>query len=214
MPRTPEETRALFDRWASTYDIDLINGTGHAMGPLSGYQESLHEAASLVPRAEGLKILDVGIGTGAFASLLAEGGAEIFGVDPSDNMVAACHERHPGFTVQAGTFTQLPFDESSFAAVISSFVFHEVPLEQRKGACAELARVVKPGGWICLLDIMFASTGSRNGARSAIGAYWDDQEDYPLVAELDQMLRDTGFVNTWWRQTAPCHWAVLARRAL
>lgn len=126
-----------------------------------------------------------------FRFVAGRGGAEIFGVDPSDNMLAACHERHPGFTVQAGTFTQLPFDESSFAAVISSFVFHEVPLEQRKGACAELARVVKPGGWICVLDIMFVSIGSRNGARSAIGAYWDDQEDYPLVAELDQMLRDT-----------------------
>jgi putative AdoMet-dependent methyltransferase len=213
VPRTPEEIRALFDRWASTYDIDLVNSTADGMGPLSGYHESLHEAASLVPVAEGQSVLDVGIGTGAFAALLAERGVKIYGIDPSGNMLASCQERHPEFTVRAGTFTHIPFEESSFDAAISSFAFHEVLPEHRKGACAELARVVKHGGWICLLDIMFVSQGSRDAARRAIGSYWDDEEDYPFVAELDQVLRDAGFAHTCWRQTAHCHWVVIARRS-
>ena len=66
---------------------------------------------------------------------------------------------------------------------------------------------------ICILDIMFASLASREAARHALGPLWDDAEDYPLVGELDMTLRTIGFTNTFWRQTAPCHWLVLARRA-
>lgn len=36
MPRTPQETRALFDRWAASYDIDLATG-GRCPLPLGGH---------------------------------------------------------------------------------------------------------------------------------------------------------------------------------
>lgn len=50
MPRTPQETRALFDRWAASYDIDLATG---GSGILAGYGESLNEAVSLASVAAG-----------------------------------------------------------------------------------------------------------------------------------------------------------------
>lgn len=212
MPRTPEETRALFDRWAGTYDIDLVDSIGEKGGPLAGYHESLLEAASLVTVSSSTRVLDVGQGTGAFSLLLSARGAEIYGIDPSENMLTLCRQRHPTFTVRAGTFTEIPFDGAAFDGVVSSFAFHEVLPTYRERACKEIVRVTKPGGFVCLLDIMFASTLSREAAKTAIGAYWDAEEDYPLIGELDQVLREAGFVNTFWRQTAPCHWALLARR--
>ncbi len=68
MPRTYEEARALFDRWAQHYD-EVVRSPG---GPLEGYAESLQEAAALLPLGQGAHILDVGIGTGTFAALFAE----------------------------------------------------------------------------------------------------------------------------------------------
>lgn len=212
MPRTPEDTRALFDRWAKTYDIGLADSTGNASGPLAGYAESLREAASLVTITDGPLVLDVGIGTGAFAALLAERGARIVGVDPSEAMLDAGRLRHPEFVYGSGTFTDIPLDDASADIAVSSFAFHEVPTSERLVACREVARVVRPGGPICLLDIMFASAESRDAARVAIGPKWDDDEDYPLIGELDSVLRATGFANTFWRQTAPCHWVIVARR--
>ncbi len=212
MPRTPEDTRALFDRWAKTYDIGLASSKGDALGPLAGYAESLREAASLVTVTDGLRVLDVGVGTGAFAALLAERGARIIGVDPSEAMLGAGRQRHPEFVYMNGTFIDIPLDDASVDVAVSSFAFHEVPTDERVMACREIARVVKAGGSICLLDIMFASRESRDAARAAIGSRWDDDEDYPLVGELDAVLRTAGFTNTFWRQTAPCHWVAVARR--
>ena len=35
---------------------------------------------------------------------------------------------------------------------------------------------------------------------------------YPFVNELDTLLRETGFSSINWRQTAPCHWALVANK--
>lgn len=212
MPRTPEKTRALFDRWAETYDEAATGAARDSTDPLAGYLESLDEAASLVPLSEGMQVLDIGIGTGAFASLLAQRGGRVSGVDPSPKMLALCRASHPEFVLAEGSFLEIPFANCHFDTVISSFAFHEVAPGEREAACREAARVVKPGGYLCLLDIMFVSIASREAARLAIGARWDGDEDYPLVGDLDIALRSVGFTNAFWRQTAPCHWLVLARR--
>ncbi|MFD6507131.1 MULTISPECIES: hypothetical protein [Bacillus] len=47
-------------------------------------------------------------------------------------------------------------------------------------------------------------------ARERIGKKWDSTEVYPFVNELDTLLRETGFSSVNWRQTAPCHWALVA----
>ncbi|WP_043713861.1 class I SAM-dependent methyltransferase [Symbiobacterium thermophilum] len=212
MPRTPEEGRALFDRWARTYDLDLAGQDGPKAGPLVGYAETLRIAAEQVPVAPGMSVLDVGIGTGAFAARFRGRGVRVSGVDPSPAMLDACRGKHPGFTLRVGDFNAIPFDSGEFDMVISSFAFHEVPPGGRLAACRELARVLKPGGALCLVDILFASPAALAAAREAIGERWDDEEDYPLVGDLDQLLHEAGIGGSRWRQTAPCHWMVLARK--
>jgi len=208
MPRSAAATRSLFDGWAGSYDDDLRD----AGGPLAGYASSLRQAARMLPLAAGADVLDVGIGTGAFAALLAERGARITGLDVSDEMLARCRAAHPDFTLHVGSFEPIPLPDARFDAAVASFAFHEVPPASRPAVVAELARVLKPGGHLCVLDIVFASEAATADARRAIDSAWDDDEDYPLVADLDAMLRDAGFVEPCWRQTAMCHWAVVARR--
>jgi ubiquinone/menaquinone biosynthesis C-methylase UbiE len=208
MLRSPDESRRLFDRWASTYDDDLQ----HPSGPLEGYEVSLAEAIMLVPLTPGVAVLDIGIGTGAFAAGLATRGARIWGLDPSPEMLARCRVLHPDFELAPGSFVAIPHGDGRFDTVVASFAFHEVPPAERAAACANVARVLRPGGVVCLLDIMFASAASGGEARTLIGRLWDDEEEYPLVGDLDALLRGAGLRYTRWRQTAPCHWAVLARR--
>ncbi len=208
MPRSDAQTRALFDRWAATYD-DVQSGDG----PLAGYAASLREAAAMLPVGAGAHVLDIGIGTGAFAALIAGRGALISGIDVSEGMLAACRAARPEFALALGSFTPIPYPDERFDAVISSFAFHEVASSSRPNACAEIARVLRRGGIVCLLDIVFASTAATADARRAFGVSWDDDEDYALVADLDTLLRQASFADLSWRHTAPCHWVVVGRRS-
>jgi putative AdoMet-dependent methyltransferase len=208
MSRTPEEQRALFDRWSSNYDP-----VGHGTGPLLGYDGSLDEAASMVQIPAGARVLDVGIGTGNFAERFARRGARIWGIDISPKMLERCRLAHPDFHLSSGSFNPLPHITHAFDTVVSAFAYHEVARRNRGKACAEMARVLEPGGRLCLVDIIFASGAARDDAKRRLGNQWDDEEEYMLVGDLDGLLRDAGFTDLHWRQTAPCHWAVTGRLA-
>ena len=59
-------------------------------------------------------------------------------------------------------FTARPFREGSFHAVVSSFAVHNIASEDgRRAAVLEMARVLKPGGRIALLDIVHGAAYAR-----------------------------------------------------
>jgi len=207
--RTADETRSLFDRWAQSYDEDLK----HPIGILDGYESSLGLAAESIELPPDAKILDIGIGTGAFAALLeARTDVQIFGLDVSEKMLAQCRSQHPNYSLKTGSFNPIPYEQETFDAVISSFAFHETSPDERSAVCGEMARVLKPNGVLCLLDIMFASMMAVEDARRVLGRFWDATEVYAIVGELDSALRSAGFRALSWRQTAPCHWYVTTYR--
>lgn len=209
-PRTPQETQNLFNQWAATYDKDLQ--TGSHLGPLIGYRHSLDVASALLPIKAGQAVLDIGIGTGAFAEHLEKCGATITGIDPSAKMLEKCRELHPNYQLEMGSFTDIPFDNGQFDAIVASFAFHEVVIEQRETVCQHLARLLKPNGYVCMVDIIFASPAARENAKAQIGNYWDDTEDYPLVPDLDAYLYGSQFQRVFWQQTALYHWVLLAQK--
>ncbi|MEM5602033.1 hypothetical protein AAHB61_19085 [Bacillus cereus] len=75
MLRTVEATQKLFDEWAKTYD----ENSQEATGPLYGYNNSLIEAKEMIQLYKREKIIDIGIGTGAFASLVSENNGSVIG---------------------------------------------------------------------------------------------------------------------------------------
>lgn len=209
MARTEAQTRQLFDEWAQSYDADLVNESGI----LLGYKASLSAISGVLPPAAGKKVLDIGIGSGAVAALFAQQGAQISGVDISQKMLDICRAQYPNFDLHVGTFTDIPAADQTFDYVVSGFAFHETPLANRADACVQMARVLKENGYLCLLDIMFASPAATQEAQQRIADYWDDSEDYALIGDLDALLRQSGFTSLKWYQTAPFHWMLTARKA-
>lgn len=66
MPRTPEETRKLFDRWAETYDAGMGSGKPSV---LWGCRASLSATAGLIEVAPGERLLDATLRQAGFSGL-------------------------------------------------------------------------------------------------------------------------------------------------
>ncbi len=66
-----------YDKWGSTYDRDP--------NPLIAVEERV--TLDVIGDVRGQRVLDLGCGTGRYCVLLARRGAELVGVDPSEEML-------------------------------------------------------------------------------------------------------------------------------
>jgi SAM-dependent methyltransferase len=110
-------------------------------------------AARLVEHAAirgGMRLLDVGCGTGVVSVTAARVGARVTGLDLTPELleVARTNARIAAVDVEwhEGDVEQLPFEASTFDAVVSQFGHMFAP--RPDVAAAEMLRVLKPGGTI------------------------------------------------------------------
>ena len=98
----------------------------------------------------GLRWLDVGCGSGAFAELLMQrcAPAELHGVDPSEAQIAYARQREGagGATFHLGDAMALPFPDRRFDAVVMALVIAFVP--DPAAAVGEMVRVAVPGATV------------------------------------------------------------------
>lgn len=106
--------------------------------------------------ANGHEVLDVGCGTGedvvAMAALVAPDGRAV-GVDASEAMVAEATQRHNqagGASFRHADALQLPFESATFDACRCERTLQHV--EDPGQALSEMARVLKPGGRVALVE--------------------------------------------------------------
>ncbi len=99
------------------------------------------------------KILDVACGSGAFLKDLKATfpRAAIAGLDLSEAYLAQARKRAGVGSVKANV-EALPFADCSLDAVTCVYLFHELPPRVRPVVAANLARVLKPGGVLVLVD--------------------------------------------------------------
>ena len=95
--------------------------------------------------------LDLGAGTGATGAWLAEHGRVVAG-DFEPLALTLHRERHPASAVVAGDACALPFPDDTFDAVLCVTVLCHRSIESPVDAVAEMARVVKPGGVVCVME--------------------------------------------------------------
>ena len=136
-----------FDQWAPSYERSLAQRW--YFDPIHDRMlDVLAQASQVRPSS----ILDIGCGTGR---LLRDAGrrwptAHLAGVDPAPKMIEEARRQGSRMDFHVGFAERLPYPDATMDSVLASLTFHHWA-EQRR-ALDEVARVLKPGGWLCLAD--------------------------------------------------------------
>lgn len=199
----------MFDAGAVDYDrVDRVL----AFGTGSRYRADALRRAGL---AQGMRMLDVAVGTGLVAKEalgIVGAGGSVTGIDPSAGMMSAAGT---GLTLVRGRAEALPFASGTFDFLTLGFALRH--LSDLDPVFAEFHRVLKPGGRLLLLEItrpqgrlallmlkaymrgvvpLLAGLVGRNRATPALYRYyWDTIEACVPPAQVMASIAAAGFAG-------------------
>ncbi|MBC7465824.1 MAG: methyltransferase domain-containing protein [Bdellovibrio sp.] len=177
----------------------LFSGAADAMRRLLIPQLKVHFQGS---DGEGLNFLEVASGTGRFTKFLALAfpKATITCVDLSFNYLAKAKTNLSDFkriNFLQGAAEKLPFQKSSYDAVVSCFMFHELPEHIRNEVVKAGMDVLKAGGLYGLVDSLQKNDDAdfewalKQFPMDFHEPFYKNYVDHPLEA----LLEDSGLKN-------------------
>jgi demethylmenaquinone methyltransferase/2-methoxy-6-polyprenyl-1,4-benzoquinol methylase len=165
----PDEVRLMFDRITPVYD--LMNRVMTA--GFDGRWRRLTAEAVVRP---GDRVLDACCGTGDLALAAERAGGRVTGLDFSGRMLERARRKSSSVEWVQGDLTSLPFRDGSFDAATVGFGIRNVP--DLEAGLGELARVLRPGGRLGVLEIT-----QPHGALRRFFRLWFDGA-VPLLGRL------------------------------
>ena len=205
--------RQLFDRTAGDYDrIERVM----ALGSGSWYRRKALRRAGLEP---GMRVLDIGVGTGLTArqaALLTGPSGNVTGIDPSTGMIESA-KLPAGIELLLGSAESIPADAASADFLSMGYALRHIA--DLSAAFTEFMRVLKPGGRICLLEItrpegrlpravlkaymrgvvpfLAGVLGDNADSPTLMRYYWDTIDACAAPSEILGAIREAGFVEEY-----------------
>jgi ubiquinone/menaquinone biosynthesis C-methylase UbiE len=145
---------------SQSFREEIIDGVRHAYDTIADHfsatrQFQWEEVEFLVEQyvKPGETLLDIGCGNGRVAQIAERIKAQYVGIDISPRMVELTKKQHPWATAEVADMRKIPLADESVDDVIAVASFHHLPdRTSRIQALQEMARVVKPGGYVMLLN--------------------------------------------------------------
>ncbi len=213
MPLSPESIRTMFDRLAQGYDrFNRLSSLG---------LDALWRKKALEPIRPGMRVLDIGCGTGDLAlGALAriEGRGEVVGLDFSEPMLRVAEAKHrrngPAGPIrwELRGAEEIPFESTPFDAAVSGFVLRN--LRGIDGILAGVYRALRPGGVLSFVDLtepenplirrggfLYLNTGVSVFGRFVFGADYpagylkESMKSFFRPREFKALLEKTGFIE-------------------
>lgn len=133
---------------------------------------------------------DLGCGTGQVSAAIAPFVGKVIGVDSSAAMLQAARKRLQGqrnIDLRRGELEALPIDDQWLDIATVTLVLHHIPEPGR--ALADVARVLKPGGRLVLVDML---PHDREHYRQQMGHVWLGFSE----EHIERLFTEAGFERT------------------
>lgn len=160
----------------------------------SRYRKKIISYADL---KSGERVLEVGCGTGTL-SLLAKrrvDDGEVIGLDLSPKMVKQAEKKSEKYKLDIkfieGSIDHLPFPENYFDVVLSSWMFHHLPIKIKREGLKEIHRVLKNGGRFLFFD--FSKPKNVLGYMIAPLFIWTDFLRVHIFGDITSYFKESGF---------------------
>ncbi len=175
-----------FDLWADGYDKSVGLSEEENAYPFAGYKDVLGRVYAAVSPRAGLRVLDIGFGTGVLTAALDHQGCEVWGVDFSSRMIELARERMPSAHLYRADFSKgLPREitECRFDAIVSTYALHHLSAAEKAAFLASLLPLLAPGGRILVGDVSVGTRAALEACRRESGEEWDDEECYMVYEQ-------------------------------
>lgn len=199
------EVPGKFDRAAHGYDL--------LVGLNPGYHQALRRSARALGLRPGMRVLDLGCGTGAStaALVLASPGVEIVAVDASAGMLDRARSKRWPDRVRFVHSRAEDVDEGRFDAVFAAYLVRNLP--DPDPLLRKLKDVMAPGGrlvlheysvrdsavstavWTALCSVIVPAGWAVTGDRSLYTYLWRSVVRFDGASALRDRLRRNGFVG-------------------
>ena len=140
----PDDVRGMFDRIAPVYDV--MNRVMTA-----GLDRRWRRRAVQAVVWPGDRVLDACCGTGDLALEAERRGGRVVGLDFSERMLELARKKSTTIEWVQGDALALPFPDGDFDAATVGFGVRN--LEYLEAGLRELARILRPGGRVAVLEI-------------------------------------------------------------
>jgi ubiquinone/menaquinone biosynthesis C-methylase UbiE len=214
---SPDHERPYLPGMGADRLLGLYDPVTRLMGIPVAHEELVRQAA---PPA-GARVLELGCGTGNLTLLAARRhpDARVIGLDPDARALERARRKaeRAGVSVrfERGFAGELPYGDATVDQVLSALMLHHLEPDERRRALAEVARVLRPGGSLHVVDFggaISASDGLLAGRMRKVPRLRDNLDD-----RLPALMRAAGLADaeetghrvrwfgryTFWRAVRP-----------
>ena len=141
----------------------------------------------------GAPVLDLCCGSGEAAAPWLAAGFSVTGLDLSPLALALAARRHPSLKRVEGLAEEPPLRDESFCAIQLSVALHEFPRRERELVLRQSLRLLKPGGWLVIVDLHPAGPWLRLSQQLFCALFETDTATSMLEDDLPSQLQQLGF---------------------
>ena len=141
------------------------------------------------------KVLDLCCGSGEAAAPWLDAGFQVTGLDVSPLALELAEKRHPEMQRVEGLAEDPSLENGSFNAIQLSVALHEFPRPAREQVLQSCLRLLKPRGWLVLVDLHPAGPWLQIPQQIFCALFETDTALAMLEDDLPSQLTQLGFTN-------------------